>query len=231
MKAYCVYCHTNKTDGKKYIGITCNKPEIRWGKGRGYVNNRYFSRAISKYGWDGFDHEILYTELTKEQAEEIEIRLIKEHSTTDPACGYNIEQGGNSFDKFTDEIRAKISQSLKGHYVSEETKEKIRASKIGQPSGQKGYKRTPEQIERNRLSHMGIPAWNKGKVWSKEERAKFGGKPVKCVELDKVFRSAHEASEELNIAVSSICGCRRGLRKTAGGYHFVNAEEFQPTNG
>ena len=69
-KIYCVYKHTNKFNGKVYIGITSQQPEKRWKNGYGYEGNEYFYRAIQKYGWnDGFNHEIIVSGLTKESKE------------------------------------------------------------------------------------------------------------------------------------------------------------------
>ena len=216
---YCVYCHTNKINQKKYIGITRNVPERRWNNGRGYTNNRYFSRAIEKYGWHNFLHEILYTDLSKEQAEEIEIQLIKEYDSANPDHGYNIELGGNGTGRFTDETRRRISEALKGHGCSEETKRKISEAKAGKSQG-KGRKMSAESIEKNRLAHIGQTPWNKGRRWTDEEKAKCGGKAVLCVELNKRFRTAHEAAKELNLDFSAICKCARGKKKTTGGYHW-----------
>ena len=64
-RIYTVYRHTNKMNGKRYIGITKQKPERRWQNGYGYVGT-YFGNAISKYGWDAFEHEILFEGFTKE---------------------------------------------------------------------------------------------------------------------------------------------------------------------
>lgn len=217
---YCVYCHTNKINGKRYVGITSQKPEARWRNGNGYKNNEHFFRAIEKYGWHNFYHEILYTELSKEDAEKLEIDIISEYQSANPMHGYNIEKGGNSTDKFTDDIKKKISNALKGHICTDETKKKISEAKKGK-SQRKGYKMSAESIEKNRLGHIGQKAWNKGKKWSAEEKAKFGGKAVKCIELNKIYRTAHEASKDLGIDYSSICKCRRGLAKKAGGYHWV----------
>lgn len=46
------------------------------------------------------------------------------------------------------------------------------------------------------------------------------GKSVYCVELDKTFSSAGEASAELHIKDDRIRYCCKGRRKTAGGYHW-----------
>ena len=72
---YSVYIHTNKTNGKKYVGITKQKPERRWQKGFGYVGS-VFGVAINKYGWDGFTHDIVACELSKNEACKLEISLI-----------------------------------------------------------------------------------------------------------------------------------------------------------
>lgn len=110
-RKYCVYIHTNKLNGKKYIGITGQKPEVRWKNGKAYHDNVYFCSAIQKYGWDGFEHKILFDNLTKEEAENKEVELIKEMKTTDREYGYNIQNGGSSIGRFSEETKEKIRQA------------------------------------------------------------------------------------------------------------------------
>ena len=74
---YTVYCHTNKINNKKYIGITSQKVEERWRNGKGYSTQPKFYNAICKYGWDNFTHEILISGLDEQEAIELEINLIK----------------------------------------------------------------------------------------------------------------------------------------------------------
>ena len=76
MNTYCVYVHTNKSDGKKYVGITRQRPEDRWRGGGAYKYNPYFYSAIKKYGWDNFEHIIVENNLTEEAAKQTEISLI-----------------------------------------------------------------------------------------------------------------------------------------------------------
>lgn len=46
------------------------------------------------------------------------------------------------------------------------------------------------------------------------------GKSVRCIEKNKVFDCAATAQKELKIDSSSIHKCCKGIRKTAGGYHW-----------
>ena len=47
---------------------------------------------------------------------------------------------------------------------------------------------------------------------------------VYCVELDKIFENAKAASRETGINNSHIGSCCKGVRKTAGGYHWEYRE-------
>ena len=57
-----LYIHTNKINSKQYVGITSRPVNQRWGSnGNNYLrDNTYFGNAIKKYGWDAFEHEIIY---------------------------------------------------------------------------------------------------------------------------------------------------------------------------
>lgn len=114
--SFCVYAHINKTDGKRYIGITSQRPAARWHKGSNYVGNEYFSRAIQKYGWDNFDHIILADGLDKETAEALERQYIREYDTCDRSKGYNILPGGDVSESLTKEAKEKMSQSAKRRF-------------------------------------------------------------------------------------------------------------------
>ena len=90
-RGFCVYKHTNKTNGKVYIGQTCCHPvNRRWQNGYGYRRCVYFYRAIEKYGWDGFYHCVLYDNLTFEEANNLEKKLISEYRSNENKYGYNI---------------------------------------------------------------------------------------------------------------------------------------------
>lgn len=131
---YIVYKHTNKINKKVYIGITSQTPENRWKNGNGYTS-MYFERAIKKYGWDGFEHEIICENLSKKDACNIERILIKSFRSYDPNYGYNKTLGGDGGGMFnkhhSEEAKRKISEARKRDGFTEEHKKHISESKSG----------------------------------------------------------------------------------------------------
>lgn len=95
-------------NGKKYIGITCQSPQLRWDYGWGYKENvqPMMYRAIQKYGWNNIQHNILFQNLTEQDAKEKERELILLYHTCikDPNCnGYNMTYGGEGAIKYLTE--------------------------------------------------------------------------------------------------------------------------------
>lgn len=92
--AYFVYCHTNKANGKKYVGITSQRPLERWQNGKHYSRHKAFYSDILKYGWENFRHEVLYSGLSEEEAKKKESNLIIEWDLLNDELGYNKQKGG-----------------------------------------------------------------------------------------------------------------------------------------
>lgn len=224
--------HTNKINGKKYIGITGQKPEKRWGKdGHEYrvESQPLFSRAIIKYGWNNFFHEIIQTNLSKECACEKEIMLINNFKTQNPKYGYNIQPGGslgNAGRVFSEESKSKMSIAHKGKKLSEEHKKHISEAL---------YNHTPcvhteESKRKLREANLGkkLSQETKDKISktltgikrTKEtiERIKENSKSQKvyCPELDMIFRSINEAAEYTGTYRANIQQVLKGERKCAG---------------
>ena len=220
---YTVYKHTNKINGKVYIGITSQKPQLRWGhNGINYKSSPHFYSAIQKYGWDNFTHDILFTGLIKEEACKKEIELIEKYNSTNREYGYNCASGGET-PTMNKETREKISKSLQGnkngfgHPCSEEKKRKI-------SEAQKGRKLTEEH--KKKLSD----AAKKRHVPCSEEkkevlRQKSHKKPVYCEELDTVYESVQECSRVLDIPATNISKLCKGRGKTLKGYHLRDYNE------
>lgn len=92
---YALYILTCKKNNKRYIGITDKSPKVRWKNGEGYKTNFELYTDIRKYGWEnGFEHEIISTNLTLDDAKEAEKVFIKSYDTINPEKGYNHRGGG-----------------------------------------------------------------------------------------------------------------------------------------
>lgn len=219
MNNYIVYKHTSPS-GKIYIGITSQLPNRRWRNGKGYKEHTYFWNAIQKYGWDNIKHEILYRNLSKEEAESKEIELIALFDSNNIAHGYNMSLGGESGSygyRFSKEQRDKMSIRTKGENNpmfgknhTEETKQRLRILHSKESLSQdtidkmskakKGKKRTYESIEKQRKTISNI---------------------VICIETMQEYIGTREAGKCMNIDPSCIAKVCRGERKTAGGFHWM----------
>lgn len=113
IKMYAVYKVTNKVNGKFYIGVHgdytssnfSNKHKY-FGSGNGIKN------AIKKHGKENFNYEIIKLFHNEKDAYEEEKRLITPELISSGKV-YNMSTGGNHV-SYTDAIRDKISNKLKG---------------------------------------------------------------------------------------------------------------------
>lgn len=200
MENYIVYIHINKINNKKYIGITKQNPETRWGKnGSRYQDSPLFYNAIQKYGWNNFEHIILYKNLTQQQACKKEQELIAKYKTNNDKFGYNLTSGGEK------------------HYVfTEEVKEKIRQSQLGSKNSMFGTHRTLEQkvIQSEKMSGGKNPA----------------AKKVLCIETNIIYDCCRDAANILKLGPDKITGgknisrCASGKRPNAYKLHWRYVE-------
>ena len=231
MNNFCVYIHKNKINNKVYIGQTGQKPEKRWDNGKGYITSSKFWNAIQKYGWDNFEHIIIKENLTAEEANELEEKLILEYHSQEDDYGYNINYGGNNHThtedtkrkigeanhialqgiKWSEEHRALMSKIMSGEgnpfygkHHTEETKKKISESRKGKHSGEEHhfYGKHHTEEELKKMS---------------ENRRNKGGKQVICLNTKEIFNTANEAARWCGLSngsgINQVC---HGQRKTAG---------------
>ena len=210
--AYSVYKHTSP-NGKVYIGITSRKPEQRWSNGSGYAKNKHFTHAINKYGWENIKHEILFSDLTKEEACQMEIELIVKFKSNDRRYGYNFGTGGEhgaTGSKWSEETRKNHMDAIfsKPRNHTEEEKQKISI----------GVKKYFEQNPQKKRSSTKNRTKKSNKIW---------GKKIICVETGDVFTGAKSAADWAGIKNRQLiyfCCEGVGYHKTAGGYHWEYVE-------
>lgn len=178
-KLYSVYIHTCP-NGKRYVGITTQKPEDRWFGGLNYRNNAHFFRAIKAYGWENIIHEVITSNITEEQATEMEVNLIKTLNTMNPKFGYNNTSGGEVGKEYSEESIKKMSENRKNIYCGKDhhcygkTREEI--------FGVEGVKKIVEQAKarwsgeenpQKKNPKFGKENPNFGRVYSKEIRLRM----------------------------------------------------------
>lgn len=134
-KKFVVYIHKNLINSKVYIGQTCNLSE-RWRcNGKNYFNSIKFYNAIKKYGWCNFSHEVLYDNLSQEDADKLEKELIEKYDSIEN--GYNLKEGGARGSLSSESLKKMGNSVRKGFAEHPDRIEKIRQKAIGRKLSQK----------------------------------------------------------------------------------------------
>lgn len=220
---YTVYKHTSP-DGRVYVGITSQKPTSRWQSGNGYKGNSYFTRAINKYGWENFSHEILFENLSRDEAVKIEIELIAKYKSNQRKYGFNISSGGESKSGTTISQKQKdiISAANKGKIVSEETRKRLSAAS-------KRRWQDSNFVEHMRIINTGKNNKMYGVKLSDEDKKKRNAKSVLQYSINgefiRSFISIRQANEMTGVHRSDLSNCCKGIFKQAGGFIWRYAEQ------
>jgi group I intron endonuclease len=212
-----IYRATNIINGKVYIGQTGKTLEQRFKthKRNAMLNNSqlYFHRAIRKYGFYSFTWDIIEECKSKQVLFEREIYWIALYNSTNINRGYNMSEGG-----YNPRLKGKLNPNFGG--LQKGVAEKISKTLKGTPNKSKGKKRTPEQIEINRIKHTGKKFSDE--VNKKKGRPKTGDKnPMfgKTKELSPFYKKPRE--EQTKEKISKTCllkgshkGANNGRAKT-----------------
>lgn len=250
---YTVYMHVFPNE-KIYVGITGNAIKTRWHNGLGYKNQPLVWRTIQKYGWENIEHKILFENLSKEEACEKEIELIKEYNSTNPEFGYNNSSGGDASHKGSKlneeqrkrlsdahknpspEIRKKYSEGQIGRVLSDETRQKMSQSRMG-------HKVSKETREKLRKSSIGktLPPETKKKVSDGLKRyySTTGAKPFNygkhlSNETKQKLREkmvGRHISEDHKRKISENSACKNPVMCVETGQIFNSAAEAERETG
>lgn len=238
MTNYTVYEHINKTNGKRYIGVTKQKPERRWANGRGYIHNQHFYQAIKKYGWEeGFEHRIICSNLEEDAAYEMEKILIKQYDLTNPDKGYNICEGGlqrgpHNFEKMTQwaNENKKFGQGVHNSRKVKCLETEDVFGSIQEAERWSGSTKVRDVCEGTRQHAGRHPITNELLSWayanegdivtieyhSNDRLKKNKIKRIKCLTTETIYNNATEAEKDTGICACNILKVCQGKRKTAG---------------
>ena len=212
---YMVYMHTFP-NGKKYIGITSLSTTRRWGRGTGYMHQTKVYRAIKKYGWENIKHEILFENLSQEEAQKKEIELIAKHRTTEDNYGYNIDLGGFTSGKRSEETCRKIGSKLKGRVFTEEARQRMSASAKTKTFTKTHRENISKALKGEKCNWYGVKRTDE----EKQRIRDYFSKRILCVETGIEYQTFLQIQKELGIDRNCVSRCIQGTQQTAGGYHW-----------
>lgn len=166
MRTGIIYAYTNLESGRMYVGQTL------------FPKKRFKQHLTDNYrqGWhidyqnnpDKYEYSIIEMDVPEDKLDEREIYWISFFDTYNN--GYNLNEGGgaNKGYKHTQETKNKISNSLQGHILSKETKDKMSKAHKGKPR----VKHSEETKQKISEAHKG-KTFKKSKGYSHTEETKL----------------------------------------------------------
>ena len=242
-KKWCVYIHRNKINNKAYIGITCKKPEARWGSnGCHYAEDQsVFCNAIKKYTWDEFEHIIFAENLSEYEAKHIEMLLIAIFKTNckrykNPEYGYNMTDGGDGTlgRRHSEETKRKIGEKATGRKWTDEQRAALSIKRQGENGsfyGKHHTDKSKEILSSKAIERLSNP--ENHPMWGKTQSAESNDKNMKsqnrrsivlqfdlCNNHIATFQSLCDAEKNTGISRFLITKSCRGEIESAKGFIF-----------
>lgn len=224
-----VYKHENRLNHKVYIGITSQDVEERWKKGRGYIHKSgqcKIANAIKKYGWDGFSHDIVESNIdTLEKAIEREKYWIKYYDSY--VHGYNMSEGGSGvnntrwkkiyqIDIETLQIITEFPNTRQAGKAVGDYGSNLRKCCVGQQRTAGGYYWC--------YVDQYTPDWRPPrKVDRKKDICQID---MKTLQIIKKWHGAVEAADKLHIQEGHITACCRRKKHSIGGFYWCYAIDY-----
>ncbi len=177
--------------GKIYIGQSINITH----RVNSYIHNRCkgqpkLHNSIAKYGWNNHLFEII------------------EECPADILDGREIYWG--MFYETLGENGLNCKLGSGNGYMSEETKQKI-------SKGNLGKEKTQQHKDNIKQARQGMRFTQEHKDNMSNSRVRY---PVLCIETDTVYKSANQASKDLNVFPCEIINVCKGKHKQTKGYTF-----------
>ena len=209
---YKVYKHTTP-NSKVYIGITRTSIKKRWGEQGQQYKGQMFYNAIQKYGWDNIKHEVLYENLSEQQAKIMEMSLIHYYKSNNRQYGYNRTNGGdirndkkvicitdnNIFNSATD---AAYYYNVPVANISAVCLGNRKSTKINNIQYVFKYLNEDNEIIKTTF----------------ESKAK-NKKKILCITTNEIFDSISDAAKKYNLSVQNISRACQGKNRYCGKYN------------
>lgn len=242
-REYTVYMHTSPSN-KVYVGISAQKNlNKRWQGGYGYIGNPHFHRAIKKYGWDNFDHEIILKGATRDEARNTEQYLIEKFNASDRNHGYNISPGGSIPSKETIK-KMKRTCIKRGVFKQSSIRMKeIWADDEARAKRVEAMQNKP-RTEAQKANYKRASAYRIGKPLSDDIKAKLSYKmslktgedasrkkevyqiDTQTGEVINAYPTARIAAEAVGVSINRISCVCRSENKCCKGFYWCFKEEY-----